>query len=169
MFESLDPPADLGSARARLGEMIDHLVVQGDGLSGAPAPVVHLDRPDRGPGPALDWPVVDPGSLVVADAVLWRASTAQLRSLSRAIGPEQVLLFLEPTRELGWRRALHRAARPLWRRLTGHDFERDLPADLRAAGLEVTELTRFGTGPRQVWSYALGRAEHIRGRVDGGR
>jgi len=120
---------------------------------------IRLPRPD----PAdFEWPPVDAGSeadVLVADTVLWAATWLQLRNLAARIEGDRVLHYLEPTAELGWRRAVHRIGRPLCHRLVGHHFERDIPADLRAAGLVVTEMTRFGTGPGQLWSYVIGRAE----------
>jgi hypothetical protein len=148
MIDSLQAPTDLGTARARLRDLATAAAVGG-------GTVAHLQagaRPD----------IPDRAGVVVADMVLWQAGGADLRALSAWLGPDGVLVFLEPTAELGWRRLAHRLTRGLCRRFTGHDFERDLPASLRSAGLEVTELDRFGIGPLGLGSYALGRAEHIR-------
>lgn len=154
VFESLHAPTDLGSARARLGARA------GSASGGA----IRLPTPE----PAdFEWPPVDEadtpgtGGVVVADTVLWAATWLQLRNLAAAIDQGRVLHFLEPTAELGWRRAVHWAGRSAWPGLVGHHFERDIPADLRAAGLVVTEVTRFGTGPAQIWSYVIGQAERI--------
>lgn len=149
MIDSLQAPADLGAARARLRERAV-TAAAADGRA-----IAYLRAGSRPDVPAG-------AGVVVADSVLWRAGPAGLLTLSAALDRHQVLLFLEPTAEVGWRRLAHRVGRPVWRRLVGHDFECDLPAGLRAAGLEVTELDRFGVGPLAVRSYALGRAEHIR-------
>ncbi len=157
MFDPLDAPADLGSARARLRAAAERLA--------GPAPVAHLHRGGgdrshgaRGSGPPA-WPGIDPGAgVVVADTVLWGAAPADLVALAQALGPERSLLFLEPTAEVGWRRLVHRLGSRLWRRAVGHHFETDVPAALRAAGLEVVDLRRFGVGRARVRSYVLGRA-----------
>lgn len=167
MLDSLDPPADLGTARARLLALADQ-------LAGAGA-VVHLRPPggsgrsdgarceadtDAAPAP---WPGVDAGATVVlADTLLWRTGPAELRALAAALGPDRPLLFLEPTAEVGWRRLGHRLGRRLWRRVAGHHFEVDVPVALRAAGLEVVDLNRFGVGRAGVRSYVLGRAISLR-------
>ena len=148
MIDSLQPPADLGAARARLR----HQAVSEAAIDGRA--ITYL-RPG-------DHPDVPPGAgVVVADMVLWQVAPADLRTMATALD-RRVLLFLEPTAELGWRRLVHRVGRRWWRRRLGHHFECDVPAELRAAGLAVTEIDRFGVGPRQVRSYVLGRAEHIR-------
>lgn len=148
MIDSLQAPADLGTARARLRDLAT-------AAAGAGGTVAHLKAGARSD-------VADGVGVVVADMVLWQAGGADLRALSAGLGPDGVLVFLEPTADVGWRRLANRMGRGLWRRLAGHDFEHDLPASLRAAGLEVTELDRFGIGPLGLRSYALGRAEHIR-------
>lgn len=152
MFDSLHAPADLASARARLRAAAGRLAGAGAvfDLAGSSA--------DRGSGGA-PWPEIDPVvAVIVADSVLWRTGPRQLEALASALGPQRSLLFLEPTADLGWRRVAHRVGRPLWRRVAGHDFECDVPAVLRAAGLVVVDLNRFGVGRAGVRSYALGRA-----------
>ena len=64
--------------------------------------------------------------------------------------------------KVGWRALTHRVAGPLWRRLAGHGFDRDVPGALRSVDLVVTDLNRFGTGVAGGRSYAIGRAERIR-------
>lgn len=155
MFDTLSPPTDVGSARARLASAAAELA--------GSRPVLSLPSPTLGAGADPDWPSIpDEVGVVVADTVLWEASLAQLKALARAVGPNQVLVFFEPTVDAGWRRGLHRLARPLWPRLVGHHFESDVPATVRAAGLPITDLNRFGLGPLQVGSYVLGKAEHTR-------
>lgn len=155
MFDTLSPPTDAGSARARLASAATELA--------GSRPVLHLPSPARGPGAGPGWPSIPAEvGVVVADTVLWEATLAQLKALARAIGPDQVLVFFEPTADAGWRRGLHRLARPVWRRLVGHHFESDVPSILRAAGLPITDLNRFGVGPLDVGSYVLGKAQHTR-------
>ncbi len=143
MFDSLDAPDDLGSARARLLAAAEHLA--------GPGPIDHLD-PDAG-----TWSF-DDAAVVVADGILWQAEQQDLQTLAGALGPDRFLLFLEPTADLGWRQVVNRLGRSLWRRAIGHHFETDVPATLRAAGVEVIDLRRFGVGRGRVRSYALGRA-----------
>lgn len=161
VFDTLQAPPDLATARARLQALVEVMVDEISGASTAPGPVQHLDRPG---GAGTDrWPAIDPTApVVVADGVLWQATGAQLAALSASLRRGQVLVFLEPTAEIGWRRTVQRVGRPLWRRLSGHHFDTDVPEDLRRAGLQVTDLNRFGVGPAELRSYALGRAEHIR-------
>lgn len=100
---------------------------------------------------------------VVADLVLWRWSPSDLDELAESLAPDTVLVFVEPTADLGWRRLVHRIARPLLRVALGHHFEADVPAALRAAGLVVTTTDRFGTGPLRIRSYVWGEARHFPG------
>ncbi len=100
---------------------------------------------------------------VVADLVLWRWNSSDLDGLAAALGPDAVLAFVEPTADLGWRRVLHRLARPLFRLVLGHHFQADVPAALRASGLVVTTTDRFGTGPLDLRSYVWGEARHFPG------
>ena len=155
VFDSLQPPVDLASARARLLAVTDGLIAAGtDGPDGRSGSVVHLD-PTPGPG----WQTFGPAvRVVVADLVLWPLPLSDLRTLVRALGPDRSLVFLEPSADAGWRLLANRAGRGLWRRSIGHDFETDVPAHLRQAGLMITDLNRFGVGPGQVRSYVLGRA-----------
>jgi len=143
MFDSLDAPDDLGSARARV-------LAAAERLAGA-GPIANL-----GPDQAT-WSFGD-AAVVVADAVLWQADREDLAALAAALGPDRFLVFLEPTADVGWRQAVNHLGRSLWRHRVGHDFGTDVPAVLRAAGIEVVDLRRFGVGRRQVRSYAMGRA-----------
>jgi hypothetical protein len=98
---------------------------------------------------------------VIADLVLWRTDQRSLNALAKALEPDRVLLFVEPTADLGWRAALHRFGRRLWRLFLRHDFEADVPAQLREAGLVVTTTDRFGLGWRGLRSYVWGEARHF--------
>ncbi len=98
---------------------------------------------------------------VVADMVLWRWDDASLRALADRLPPGAALVFCEPTADLGWRRALHRMTKNIWRVSIRHNFEADVPARLRAAGLLVTTTDRFSTGPMGIRSYVWGQAEHL--------
>ena len=98
---------------------------------------------------------------VLADFVLWQQDRATLARLADALRPDKVLLFVEPTAELGWRRALHRVTRRLSTMVPGYNFECDVPAELRAAGLVVTTTDRFSTGPAGIASYVWGQAQHF--------
>ncbi len=98
---------------------------------------------------------------VVADMVLWRLDEVSLRALADRLEPGASLVFLEPTADIGWRQALHRLLRLPFRLMLRHDFEADVPAALRAAGLVVTTTDRFNLGPGGIRSYVWGEAEHI--------
>lgn len=164
MHDPLSPPADLAEARARLAAAV---TAELSGLAG-----VDPGGPEPGQGAlsrltaaslANPAAVIGPSTrVVVADTVLWQASLAELARLATALGRERPLLFLEPTSEVGWRALTHRVGAPLWRRLAGHGFDRDVPGALRSVDLVVTDLNRFGTGVAGVRSYAIGRAERIR-------
>lgn len=143
MFDSLDAPDDLGSARARVLAAAERLAGTG--------PIARLG-PDR-----ETWSFGD-AVVVVADGILWQADQGELAALAAALGPDRFLVFLEPTADLGWRQRVNGLGRSLWRRRLGHDFDTDVPAVLRSAGLEVLDLRRFGVGRRQLRSYAMGRA-----------
>jgi hypothetical protein len=110
---------------------------------------------------------VESAKVITTDVDLWRRTQPELEALSQQLKPGQVLLFLEPTAELGWRRVLHRYGRAFIQLALRHNFEADVPARLRAAGLTVTTTIRFSTGPLGWRSYVLGRAEHIVARPDG--
>lgn len=169
MFDRLDAPTDLGSARARLSAEAERLATEVRGRA-EPVPVVHLGDPAdwsvAGSRPEATGPIGggSTAEVVVADTVLWRASATRLAALAAALGPEASLLFLEPTADLGWRRLVHRLGRPMWRRAAGHDFETDVPVRLRQAGFAVVDVRRFGVGRGQLRSYAIGRAIRLSSR-----
>lgn len=105
---------------------------------------------------------------VVADCVLWdeRWSVDHLARLARddsahnsAGTRARWLVFVEPVIDLGWRAALARRLAARDRGRYGHHFTRDLPRDLRAAGLTVTTVVRFDVDRRLT--YAWGEARHV--------
>lgn len=151
MLDQLRPPADLAEARARLRAAAT--AEAGDG------PIAHVADLGAGGEPTLE------AAVLVADCVLWRADDAAVDRLVAAVEARAVLLFLEPTAELGWRRLVQWLATPLWLRLVGHHFGSDVPARLRATGLLVTDVDRFELGLGGVRSYVAGRA---RARARGG-
>lgn len=88
---------------------------------------------------------------------------ATLTRLGELLAPEGALYFLEPARLRG--RFTGRAQRfvaPVVDTGTGWRVDRDLPRELRAAGLSVTDLERHRTGTVQWWLRSLveGRAHH---------
>ncbi|MGH1487859.1 MAG: hypothetical protein ACRBK7_00445 [Acidimicrobiales bacterium] len=145
MTDSYLAPASLAAARTRLQAMAGSESVQ------------LTARPFETQGFKISASV----DTVSADMVLWRWDRQSLEVLSKQLKPGTILVFLEPTAELGWRRVLHRYGRPVIRTLLRHHFETDVPAELRRAGLMVTTTIRFSTGPAGFRSYVLGRAEHI--------
>lgn len=98
---------------------------------------------------------------VVADMVLWRWDRPTLEALADLLAPEAVLVFVEPTAELGWRRVVHRVTAQPTRLVRRRHFNADVPANLRTSGLVVTTLDRFSLGPAGLGSYAWGQAERI--------
>lgn len=165
MIDSYLAPEDLGSARQRLQEALQARRRSGSGpASGRQAPseaegtVVSLGR---GSFAAQRGGLPHDATFVLADMVLWRWDEDSLLALADWLQPGMVLFFLEPTAELGWRRALHRLARLPIRLLLRHHFEADVPASLRAAGLVVTTVDRFSVGSAGWRSYVWGAAEHI--------
>ncbi len=108
-------------------------------------------------------PAADRVRDVVADCVLWSWPSAYLAQLARILEASerdgwQRLLFLEPTAGLGWRDRIQRRNAGFWHRRYGHDFRRDIPAELRSHGLTVTTTVRFREGP--VRHYVVGEARH---------
>lgn len=109
--------------------------------------------------------VSDKVRYIVANCVLWSwpsGAVAQLAQVLRASDPDgpQRLLFLEPTAGLGWRDRVQRSNPRFWRRRYGHEFGRDIPAELRSHGLTVTTTVRFREGP--VRHYVVGEARYYR-------
>jgi hypothetical protein len=141
-------PSSVAVARARL-----RAITAGSQVTHLPATwTAERDRP---------LPPLPPDGVLLADQVLWPADTDQLARLVRQLGDRRVLVFLEPTADIGWRRSLHRLGRPLWRRSLGHDFDGDVAAALRATGITVTDVVRFNVGPAGLFSWAYGRAQWI--------
>lgn len=150
MTDSYLPPENLAAARKRMDGMAGRVSNGGE--------IVRLTARPAETQLSSAWPLVD---VVIADLVLWKWDRPALRALSERMKPDTVLLFLEPTADLGWRRLIHRYGRWAERLLLRHNFETDVPAELREAGLMVTTTIRFSTGPAGLRSYVLGRAEHI--------
>lgn len=150
MIDSYLAPVSLAAARKRLESMAGRVSDGGE--------IVKLSTR---PFPAQQHLITATADAVMADLVLWSWDQDSLQALAERLQPGTVLLFLEPTAELGWRRVVHRYGRVPARLLLRHHFEADIPAALREAGLIVTTTVRFGTGPAGWRSYVLGRAEHI--------
>ncbi|MEM7276214.1 MAG: hypothetical protein AAF547_24280 [Actinomycetota bacterium] len=166
MTDSYLAPADLAAARARA-----HLAAAARcGAAGAdpaePGVVVELSA---APFDRQRERVTERTVVLMADAVLWRWTADDRAQLAAVLAepvvgevPVRSLVFVEPTAGLGWRRLAQRLGRPLWRRRLGHDFECDVPAALRAAGLVVTTQDRFDLGPTGIRSHVWGEARRYR-------
>ena len=101
-----------------------------------------------------------PKPVVGSDMVLWTWPPAALADLSAAVEEAGgIVVFLEPTAGLGLRRAAQIAAGGLFRRTRAHDYRRDIPAELRAAGFIVTTQVRLRN--RVVGDYVRGEARHF--------
>lgn len=171
MTDSYLAPEDLAAARHRLQQTLQARRSSGS-VSGRQAASEMIDESvvSLGRGSFASQRDGLPGDavFVMADMVLWRWDEDSLQALADWLQPGMVLFFLEPTAELGWRRALHRLARGPIRLLLRHNFEADVPASLRAAGLLVTTADRFSVGPAGWRSYVWGAAEHISPGASGG-
>lgn len=153
-METITPPAwdqegTLAEARAQVRSRVEfHLSNP------------HADRPDAtyfwlsGGTPASDLDAVAgsrTGVVVGSDLSLWRWPATSLRRLSDLLRERNgLLVFVEPTAGLGWRRALQ---------LAGRRYRRDIPAELRAAGLSVTTQVRLRHG--LIGTYVRGEARHF--------
>lgn len=158
MIDSYLAPTDLDEARRRI-KSLAALRTRERGLSpNAEDAVLSLKN-----GSIVDQlnSVTAETVCVVADMMLWRADQRSIDALADALEPDRVLLFLEPTADLGWRRAVHRLGRRFWRIVLRHDFRADVPARLRDSGLVVTTTDRFGVGWRGVRTYVWGEAQHF--------
>jgi hypothetical protein len=118
-----------------------------------PSPTELGSRPDRAAGERG-------GGDVLAVGVLWsRRWTGQaLAALAGDLGEGGSLVMVEPVAALGWRRLVQWLLTPWWRWRLRHDFNRDLLADLRAAGFVPTDIDRFADGPLGVRTYVSARA-----------
>ncbi len=100
------------------------------------------------------WPAIEEagsGVVVGTDFRLWRWPAPMLVRLSEQIRLQDgLLVFIEPTAGLG----LRRLGQLLFR-----CYRRDLPADLRAAGLIVTTQVRLRDGI--VGTFVRGEARHF--------
>ena len=163
MIDSYLAPTDLAAARRRVLAVVETRCRRSGfapGPSGgwADDAVLTLDPGPVGPQLARISPTT---TAVVAELVLWRWAPDAVGDLAKRMEPGTALVFLEPTADLGWRRLVHRLGRVALRVRYGHDFEADVPAALRAAGLVVTTTDRFGLGPMGIRSYVWGVAEHF--------
>ena len=91
---------------------------------------------------------------VVATNVLWdrRWTMAALADLCQQLGDRR-LFVIEPTPALGLRRVVQWLTSRWLRRRVGHDFDRDLPVDLRRAGLQIFTIERFSVGQTTLRTY----------------
>ncbi len=92
---------------------------------------------------------------LVASQVLWGPTWdwASLSELCRLL-EDRRLFAVEPVPTLGVRRWAQRALAPWWRRVLGHDFERDVPVEVRKAGFQIFAIDRFAVGRLGLRTYA---------------
>ncbi len=147
-------PETLSTARLRLPLGEGTLAVHPAGGSRGGSPVV----PTAGLLVEVDW--------VVADTVLWtwdERSLADLGSILMSTGTK--LAFVEPTAGLGLRHRVQLMAGPMLSRRGRHRHHRDIPAELRLAGLVVTTAVRFRDGiGHYVWGEARSYSHPITSR-----
>jgi hypothetical protein len=109
-----------------------------------------------------DW-IHDQGGevMIISYLSLWRreASRAVVAALAEVVPVGSRLVFVEPTRGLGFSSLIQRVARPLFARRLGMSFHRDIPAFLRSAGWQLTTVKRVSVGaPASVMTFAVGEA-----------
>lgn len=76
---------------------------------------------------------------------------ATLSQLIDLLADDGILLFLEPGPMVGLAGRAQRLAAPVVALSTGWFIDRDIPAELRGAGLSVTDLERHRAGTVQWW------------------
>ena len=169
MIDSYEAPADPAEARKKAKALIaarlsDRQAAGGPGAAGGDQSAASGGEPvvvslsGRRFDPTVSLAGAD---VVMADLVLWRWNDASLWSLAERLPTGALLVFVEPTADLGWRRGVHRMTKNLWWAALRHNFESDVPASLRAAGWLVTTTDRFSVGPAGIRSYVWGIAERI--------
>lgn len=137
----LDPRSSLdevlGRARSNLGLDPDLVV---DGIP---------------PTPSTEWFSDWGESPLFASCVLWAPAWDHdaLVRLRSQLGSRQ-LVAVEPVAGLWPRRLVQWVLTPWWRHKLGHDFNRDLPRELRAAGFTIATVDRFTTGSLAIKTYA---------------
>lgn len=95
-----------------------------------------------------------PGSIDTAVSTLWLSGVADLdgalADVAAALAPGGELVFLDIVGETGIGRVGQRLVSPLLQRTAGWRVDRNLPALIRAAGWNITDLERIPM-PRYVW------------------
>ena len=87
----------------------------------------------------------EPFDTVVCTFALCRVEDpgSMLAGLRRMLASGGSLVFMEHVSATGWRRRVQESATPAWRRLTGGcRLDRDVPAEIRAAGWAITDIHR---------------------------
>ena len=148
-----DREGSLDEARAQVRVRIEEKAAVGRN-------VLWLDA-DTSPGQQLAHVAeLGPQPLIGSDTALGQWSPAQLGKLSDLLKQaDGDLVFIEPTAGLGLRRVVQLAAGPAFQRLRGHDYRRDVPAELRSVGFIVTTQVRLRD--RFVGDYVRGEARHF--------
>jgi hypothetical protein len=111
-----------------------------------PSAVTGVRCLDGDPGGAGGGAQVD---TIVSVCELWRPAwtTGRLRALFERLRPAGRLLVVEPVAVVGLSGRVQRLARPLTVALSGVAFDRDLPAEVRCAGLVPTTVVRTSIDP----------------------
>ncbi|MEM9134568.1 MAG: hypothetical protein AAF962_02635 [Actinomycetota bacterium] len=122
--------------------------------AGVAAPDVR-ELPEVAPPVASMAEVTGTDGDLVATVVLWGPTwdRAALSELCRLLEGRR-LFAVEPVPTLGVRRLVQRMLAPLWRRLLGHDFECDVPVELRQAGFQIFAIDRFAVDRLGLRTYA---------------
>lgn len=77
--------------------------------------------------------------------------TTTLRSVRRVLAEDGRVLFLEPGAQVGLPGRIQRLVSPPLGGLTGWHADRDIPAELRTAGLSVIDIRRHRVPTLQLW------------------
>lgn len=94
---------------------------------------------------------------------------ATLRAVGQVLADDGRLLFLEPGAQVGLPGRIQRLVAPPLAGLTGWRADRDIPAELRTAGLSVIDLRRHRVPTLQLWLRQVleGVAHHALAPGDG--
>ncbi|MEZ5340728.1 MAG: hypothetical protein R2706_04560 [Acidimicrobiales bacterium] len=95
----------------------------------------------------------------VAELCQPRWTPDAIAALAQRLAPDGRVLFAEPVAGLGPSQLAQRALDRLATRRWGYGFTRDIPAELRTAGMTVTSVERIFVDPAPtVFTFAVGDA-----------
>jgi hypothetical protein len=103
--------------------------------------------------------------MVVCYLTLWRRrGAAALAAAHQTLAPGSRLVFVEPTRGVGWGSLAQTVGRWVLKNRFGVTFHRDIPAVIRASGWQLTTVKRVSVGaPAAVMTFVVGEARRYDG------